>query len=156
MTDYLREFFAVTITSVYHVACTIDGDGIPRGEPTVEKIALHGESSVLPGERLRGGRFLGVRRDGLRMYNDHYAGERGDPEPSEHINTLYHGGGTTPIVALFLKHNEAMICLAEIMLNGACELDSRWERQTLAVLLSIDERHPVFIVSSGSLFGFNY
>ena len=49
----------------------------------------------------------------------------------------------SPLVALFLDENEARRCL---MMENTEILDGRWRKQTLEVLRSIGDDHPVFNV----------
>ena len=139
---FISEFFAVTMTSVYHVTDRKDEDNIP----IVEKIALKGESSIPIGSRLLGGHLVGITEIGIILYYEDYSPWTGAPERTQRamqVNTRMWGGKTSPIVSLFLDKKEALSCLESESLE---EFDSRWKKQTEEVLEVIGKDHPTFIV----------
>jgi len=143
--SYLREFFAVTWTSLYRVACN---ENPGESTPIVEKMALRNNSNLPVGKRLRNGRFVGVRRDCICLYEDEQASDSRRPRPPEELSTYFYGGHTTPIVALFLRRRDAERCLRT---GSTICLDPRWKKQTLAVVRAIGDDHPVFILSRGQI-----
>lgn len=147
----LKEFYAVTLSgSVYHVTSTL----WRNSWPIVEKIHAFksdlGVSGTDPAgaARLMGGTLVGVRADGLVIYDEEHPGG-GRKQSSEYVHTGHRGGHTSSIVALFLTKDVALGC-AQITARRAC--DPRWKKETLGVLEAIGDRHPIFIVSRG-LFG---
>ncbi len=145
MAEVLHEFYAVTKTSLYLVTDVKDPDGIPL----VAKRLQDGSSRLECGQRLEGGSLVAVTRRGLIMFNSHpKAGRR-----IEQINSNYWGGGTTGIVALFLREFEATYCF-----NNAdfprISSDPSWSEYTRAVLDAIGNDHPVFVLSQSDNFKF--
>lgn len=135
------EFFAVTTTSVYLVK---DEKG-EKGIPIVEKIVLRGGSKISVGQRLKNGRYVGITPWEIVLYDeDHPRGVGKLLQKPEEVNTMFHGGKTSPIVALFLSKDKATACLNSEDLKPS---DSRWENETREVLNSIGNNHPVFIIS---------
>ena len=118
----IRKFFAVTMTSVYHVE---DGGG--SGHPSATKVALRlkGESKLSVGSVKKGARII--------------IGNCLDIESPEEG----HGGHTSSIVALFKDEKEALRCLESENLKP-CDL--RWMKQTREVLDEIGDNHPAFEV----------
>ncbi len=150
----LQEFFAVTVSShsrsVYRVNC-----GPPGHKPVVTKIALRGESGITIGRCLAGGSLVGITKAGLQLYDhgaDFLGQERTRRERAEEVNEFFHGGHTSPVVALFLTRAGADDCfLTEDLMPS----DLRWRQETEEVLKAIGDEHPVFIPSQGhfGLFG---
>lgn len=134
----IREFFAVTKTSLYRISVNWKDE---KGEPEIEKIALKGESSVPIGGMITGGNLVGITKRGIVSYNNS-SKNRYRPEQ---VNILHHGGTTSPITALFIKVGEAKICFFESKNFQNC--DPRWRKQTEEVLAAIGDNHPVFILS---------
>lgn len=137
--DTGEEFFAVTETSVYRVSSLTDS----RNTPIVEKIALVGESDVPVGGRLKGGNLIGIMKIGIILYIEDHP-RPGRPQRPEDVNTGYWGGHTSPIVALCLRQDDAMICLHSKDIKNC---DPGWRRETEEVLEHIGDDHPVFILS---------
>jgi len=134
----VHEFFAVTETSVYVISDKKDESGVP----TVEKIALRGKSKIPVWGRLRNGSLVGITKERILLYE----GNRRDgrwQRPDE-VNTVFWGGGTSQIIALFLKKEEAIACSNSENLEA---WDSRWEKKTNETLKSIGDNHPVFVLS---------
>jgi len=127
----IHEFFAITkgtnAQSMYRVLDQKD----EKGMPIVEKIALEGSSGIPLGGKLKGGTHLLISRLGIF--------------PSSKNNAT--GGGTTPIVALFLRKDEAMECFKMLDFHW---LDLRWRKKTEEVLEMIGNNHPVFILSDSN------
>ncbi len=132
------EFFAVTETSVYSVRDERDEDGVP----IVEKIALRGESKVAVGQKLKGGRYVGVTPEGIIFYDQDHP--KNPPQKPEYVNIAFYGGHTSPIVALFLNKEEAMRCYDS---EDRQPSDPRWQDKTKEVLDTIGEDNLTFIIS---------
>jgi len=131
--EHLKVFFAVTTTSLYRIEWK---DNLPS--PIVQKIAMVGKSQVPVGQIVQGGYNLGIMDRGLVLYGT-------DRELPEMVNTAYWGGGTSPIVGLFLQEDEARVCLNSGELTP---LNPRWRQQTEATLEAIGDDHPKFVHSS--------
>lgn len=128
------DLFAVTITSIYLVKDQRD----EKGNPVVEKIALKGESEISVGERLTGGRTVGITPEGIVLYD-------GRPhQKPEQVNIAHYGGKTSPIVALFLNEDEAITCFNSEELKPS---DPMWEEKTKEALDSIGNNNSVLVVS---------
>ncbi len=152
MKDRLREFFAVTATSVYRVNERRDANGCPL----VEKIARRDGSSVPVGGRLKNGELVAVTRRGLIVYSDDLPkrGRDGNrPAKPEEVNTMFWGGHTSPLVALFLKEEDARKCL---VWGSALEIDPLWWTFTRETLEAIGDDHPTFILSSHPSFAISF
>src|SRR3990172_1352693 len=101
------EFFAVTTTSVYWITDQREGNGAP----IVEKIILRGESRISVGQRLANGSYVGITPSGIILYDeDHPRGSDRPRQKPEEVNIAFHGGRTSPIIALFLNKDRAMVC----------------------------------------------
>jgi hypothetical protein len=138
----LHEFYAVTQTSVYLVT---DKKG-KNFVPLVKKIALKGESKIPVGGRLKEGSLVGITRHGIVLYDDDrspFSKRKGWKDPEE-VNIAFHGGKTSPLVALFLNRKNAFDCFNSKSLQTC---DCRWQRQTKQALEVIGKDHPVFVVS---------
>lgn len=139
MSDQLKEFFAVTLTSVYHVK---DDDG--AGEPEAKKIAMIGGSKIGLGNGLRGGTMIAIANSLVR-----YMPEGGSSFNStyerrlECVNASFWGSQTSPLVALFFTKEEAMDCFHSGSLVAA---DPRWKQQSLAVINAVGDDHSKFTV----------
>ena len=135
------KFFAVTTTSVYSVTDKKDD----KGYPIVQKIAIKkGKKSKIPiGGRLKSGRLVGIQANGIVLYDEDHP-RPGRRQKPEEVNTSFWGGGTSAIVALFLKEDEAMACLDSKNLK---KCDPRWKVQTKKVLSLIKDDHPVLVFS---------
>lgn len=126
-TRQLKEFFAVTMTSVYHVK-------MEEGHAVMVKIALNGESSIPLGGKLVSGYRMAI---GANLY----AYFSGCNKSLEDTNTRDWGGQTSPVVALFKNKKAALDCSKKDNLERC---DERWKKQTINVLHSIGENHPHF------------
>lgn len=141
----IREFYAVTMTSVYHVTDT----GRNGDSPSAKKIALKGESSLPVGYRLEngGGRLIAIC-SGLLAFIPEAHGLLSpmtgyEREPAQ-VDTRWHEGNTSPIVALFETNEEAIGCFESEDLGQA---DPRWLESTKRVLEKIGDNHPAFVIS---------
>lgn len=136
MTEPLREFFAVTMTSVYQV--TARGE---NGRPCAEKIALRGESKFPVGAKMEDP-MLAVAVF-LQFYIPEGGGITSFERRLEMVNTRYWTAGTSRIVALFLDEEKALAC------NGQPDLvpcDPRWLGETKEVLKAIGEENPTISI----------
>ncbi len=146
--EALKEFFAVTMTSIYHVKDDVDG------APEVKKIALRGESiravgSIVSGPN--GGRGLTMVSVGKHIVvfipegHSWLSARSTFVTQLENVNTMWWGGNTSEVVALFLKETDAMECF------NASELkprDARWQKNTLETLRAIGREHPRFSITT--------
>ena len=138
--EVLHEFFAVTITSVYRVTDQKE----EHDWPIVEKIELKGQSKIPVGGRLLNGHFIGITPDRIFLYDEDHPRSDGKRLDPLRVNTAFWGGGTSPIVALFLNKEEAISCLKADNLR---QCDARWRKQTGETLKVIGKEHPTFILS---------
>lgn len=132
----IKEFFAVTETSVYHVV----------SDPlSATKIALSGESWAGVGYQMTGGQMLSV---GLMLIR--FIPEGGGLTTFQRnlgqVNMGYWGGNSSRIVALFLNRKKALACLG-ISPRGV--YDKRWKLETNEVLKAIGEDHPNISIYRG-------
>jgi hypothetical protein len=142
----LHEFFAVTLSgSLYHIS-----DEFVNGCPSVVKIARKGESRVDVGERLRSGQLVGLVGRKIVLYSEDapLASSLKKQDPGE-VSTYLWGGHTSPVVALFLREEDAMACFLDKTEKTA--LDNDWRDYTQAALERIGKNHPVFIISPSFL-----
>jgi len=141
MADFLEKFYAVTKTSVYEVVAK-DKDG----NPYAIKIALHGKSKFGIGEKLNGGTMLAIAKS-LQFFipesHSMASPQTGFERRLEHVNTMWWRGGSSDIVALFLKKEEALSCSKE---SNLTKCDPRWLNQTREVLEKIGEEHPTISI----------
>lgn len=131
LTGKLREFYAVTQTSLYRVIAT----GGPNGQPVIEKLARHDVSRVDAGGQLAGSPRVGVSDQGLALCDD-------AAEDLLGIALLW-GTHTSPIVGLFLDESAALACYRR---GSSQSFDPRWLADTRRVLAAIGTHHPVFFV----------
>jgi hypothetical protein len=134
----IHEFFVVTETSVYLVTDKKD----ENGTPIVKKIVLKGQSKIPVGGRLKNGNLVGITKERILLYEGEM--RNGRWQRPEEVNTAFWGGGTSQIIALFLKKEEAMKCFNSENLEA---WDRRWKKQTEETLKSIGNNHPVFVLS---------
>lgn len=134
--DFITDFYATTLTSVYHVRAK---DPL---YPTAEKIALRGKSEVGVGGKLQKGTMLAVC-DQLILYIPEGGGYTSFERRIEKVNSRYWGENSSPIVGLFLTATEAVDCLASADLQPA---DTRWLSETKNVLEVIGDDHPCIYV----------
>lgn len=142
----VKEFFAVTMTSVYHVAMEDESTAVAT------KIALKSKSEFPVGRSLSNGNMIAIGQRLLAYIPEgggltsQVVGYERNPEM---INTYYHGDTTSRVVALFKTGQEAFGCFSQ---NDLQPYDERWLESTRAVLGEIGDEHPVFyICRSGSL-----
>lgn len=138
----LDEFFAVTTTSLYRVKAF----GEDGHYPCAEKLALNGDSKVLVGATLKGGTMLAVAKH-LQFYFPE-AHSMLSPQTKyvrelELVNNMWWEGGTSLIVALFLKEEDARDCFAQ---QELLPCDKRWIKKTKEVLERIGEDHSTISI----------
>ncbi len=138
----MHRFYAVTTTSVYLVS----DEKNEYGWPTVEKIALNGQSRVKVGSRLKNGGLVAVARDRIFLYDGFDKNTRRSPEK---IGTIHWGGIASGIIGLFLHKEEAMACFKK---EDKTILDPRWKNQTDEVRNRIGDKHSTFVLSDISFF----
>lgn len=135
----ISEFYAVTMTSLYHVKEKGEDD-----KPEVRKILKKDKSRVRIGQKLTGGTMVGICK-WLMVYIPEGHGWL-SPQTSyerkiEKVNTQWWRGHTSSIVALFMDKTKAEECLAS---NDLKPCDPRWIEETKIVLDAIGDNHPVF------------
>ena len=135
----LREFFAVTRTSVYHVMA---------GKPAAEKIAMKRESSVVIGDTLQNGTMIAICTLLISYIPEgkdpHVRGDESVFQREiEKVDPIYWGGHSSAIVALFKTKDGALACFK---IENLRMCDSRFEDETLAVCKAIGDEHPDFYV----------
>lgn len=136
MPEPLNEFYAVTMTSIYHV----QGNA---GSVSAIKIALKGTSRVSVGFDLtKGHGGMIAICDCLQAYIPEGGGMTSLERRIENVNTRYWGAHSSPIVALFKDKKAAEECLDE---DGK-ECDARWFESTKEVLAEIGDDHPFFYI----------
>jgi hypothetical protein len=135
--NVLKSFFAVTKTSVYE-AIIADADNVPF----LKKIALRGQSNVLTGGKITNGTMLAICRH-LQLFIPEGSGLISPMATYQReiasVNTRYWGGGTSDIVALFLKKEDALDCNCQ---TDLLPLDPRWKDKTVEVLRAVGNNHP--------------
>jgi len=132
----IHEFFAVTMTSVYHVKES-------RGtSPSVVKVALKGKSSFPVGRRLRGGYMVAICK-WLMVYVPEGGGIFSFERKVESVNTRWWGEQTSNIVGLFKDLEMAKRCFGSRKLKPC---DPRWLASTRQVIDAIGKKHPAFEV----------
>jgi hypothetical protein len=117
-----------------------------EGAPKLVKISCRGQSKVSAGTELADGSMVAVCRHMQLYFPEGGGGANTTYERRiENVNTAYWGTGTSDIVALFLREEDAMKC------NEApdlVKLDSRWREQTIETLRAIGVEHPKCSISA--------
>jgi hypothetical protein len=132
----IEEFFAVTMTAIYHVQSKKPEYGIARCIASVDS-----SNEVAVGQVLEGGDMVAIC-DCLTVYFP-TGQDDGSERKIQEVSTKYWGESSSNIVALFATKGEAMTCL------GSCGLelcDPRWAEKTLSIVNAIGNDHPVFEV----------
>jgi hypothetical protein len=132
----LKQFWAVTLNSVYRVEAPRDG------EASVTKVAHRGtltDEDWPLGKDLSEGRMLAI----CRWLQTYYPGDASFVREIEKVNTRQWGRRSTPIVALFMSDGGAMLCHETEQVK---ECDSRWLDETKLVLEVIGDDHPSFYI----------
>jgi len=136
----LEEFFAVTIYSVWKANL--------KNSPYLEKMAGKNNDEYPVGTRFEGGSsiMLAVAKH-LQLYypevHSMLSPQTKCERRLEYVNRMWWCGGTSLIIALFLKKEEAMDCYQQ---KDLIPCDERWLTQTREVLKLIGEDHPVATV----------
>ena len=133
----LKEFFAVTETSVYRVTME---DSLPA---VATKISLRGSSRVAVGEKFSGP-MLAICNQ-LITYIPEGGGLTSFQRNIESVNTRWWTGNSSPIVALFKDEKSALECSSQKDLKPC---DERCLKETIEVLRAIGESHPAFSICS--------
>jgi len=131
----LKRFYAVTKSrSLYEISCLVEFS------PSVKKIALRGESSVVIGQTLKNGTHVNVGTFGwIGLYNPSY--EDGKALSADYTNTRYFGGQTSQVVGLFLNKRYAIKCIRS---GDTKFLSPKWINFTRAALQKIGPNHVCF------------
>lgn len=127
----IREFYAVTATSIYHA---VSDD---HGRAVATKIAVKGHSRIPVGAILERGTMIAIREN-LVAYDPGMTSR-----PIELVNTKDWGGHSSAIVALFLDVRSAARCF---QYPDPQPYDKRWLRETKVVIAAIGENNPAFYV----------
>lgn len=138
----LKEFFAVTATSVYHVKA----DDKDYGKASIIKIALNKESAFPVGHRLERGYLISVGSWLMPYVPEGGGGYSSYQRDIGSVNTHWWGQSTSRVVALFLKKEDAMACHQSKDLKPC---DERWANETIKVLRAIGENHSEFVIAGG-------
>lgn len=141
--NYLREFYAVTVTSLYRA--------VIYGEPQVpwlEKISVRERSKIALGEKIKNGTMVSIGSQ-LELFVPEGSGSISPNSTIQReitmVNTRFHGGCTSKVVALFLDERKAMQCHDSV---GLTPCDPRWKKDTIAVLKAIHREHPYCSIST--------
>lgn len=147
--EFLKKFYAVTLRSVYLARIGKENDEDKDAVPALKKITASKDGLGYPaGNEISNGTMLAVR-ECLQLFVPEGSGWLSPTSTVEReitrVNTRFHGGHTSPIVALFLMEREAMDCFDYSDLRAR---DPRWKRQTIEVLRTIGAEHPFCAISS--------
>ncbi len=137
----LELFFAVTIDpdkygvtkSLFKVSTVLT-----EGEPAVTKIAGIRSVQIPVGARLTGGRYVLIEDSHLTLSPSPDVSLPSDSKDTSVQNT---GNQTGSIIGLFSNLIAAQDCFRSYRLKP---WDRRWDAETDAVLLNIDEDHSIF------------
>jgi hypothetical protein len=122
--DKIKEFFVVTLTSVYRASSE-------EGAPFAEKILRFNTSAVPVGHKIKNGTMVGITEYGLVLYiTDKHR------NPPCKVDIERRGGRTSPIVAIFLNKDEALKCSKKPHL---LHWDFSWDKETKEALQAIKE-----------------
>jgi len=142
--EHLKEFFAVTMNSVYKVAAYGEDDC-----PYAEKIAASKNGgSIKLGDRIDNAPMMAIARRLQFYYPESHSiisPVMGEERRLEHVNTAWWRGGTSSIVALFLKEKGAMYCFEQKNLKPC---DKRWVDKTKEVMKKVGDEHPNVTICS--------
>ncbi len=137
----LKEFFAVTMTSLYHIQDDVGG------YPEVKKIALKEDSRIGLGVTLKNGTMVSVGNQIIVFIPEGHGWM--SPMTSfvtelPNVNTQWWGGRTSLVVALFLKKTDAKQCYDSTNFRPC---DPRWRESTLETLRAIGKDHSHFSIT---------
>jgi len=135
----IREFYAVTSTSLYRV---VDSDPEDRGRPTATKISCRSDSRIPVGGKIGGGELLSIGKQ-LIPFIPEGGGTTSYERRIELVNVRYWVMNSSFIVGLFLDEKVAQGCFAS---KGLERADPRWRKETEEVLASIPDDHPTLVV----------
>ena len=137
----IHKFFAVTQSATTQTSVYVIKDEKNKNNcPIVERVAVKGKDFAAIDKKLAGGSHIGIMlKTGIFLFPS----SKRHREP-EFINIRQRGKKTPPIVALFLKRDEAMKCFNS---NSLQECDQRWKKETLETFNKIGDDHPIFIPS---------
>jgi len=162
MEEIITEFYAVTITSLYHIVICPEKNIIRRGpvedketgeitfdylDPEVvvvmEKIATKSENSSIAVGKSLSSKMLSIGQN-LIPFIPKGGGISLFERRIENVDFNYWKGQTSPVVALFFEKYNAELCF-----NYSSDLkpcDIRWIEATKNVLHEIGEDHPRFSI----------
>lgn len=133
--NQIKEFFAVTKTSIYHVVME-EGPNA-----SAKKIALHAPSEVPVGDSFRGP-MLAICKQ-LIAYVPEGGGMTSYERNIESVNMRWWTGNSSLIVALFKDEKAARECSGE---KDLVPCDPRWLKETTELLRAIGNDHPAFSI----------
>lgn len=135
----IKEFWVVTVNGgLYHVYFVGDS-------PVAKKVdqVSYLRSEVPVGEVLKGGYYIGITKTlGLVKYRAEF--RRNFRSTAFATNTSYWGAGTSAIVGLFTKEEEARACFAGNPPIG--QWDWRYQSRTIETLVFIGRDHPSIVI----------
>ena len=134
----LEKFYAVTTFAETKTKSAYEAKIGGEGEkPILTKIMLEGESKIKVGGQIKNGTMIAVTKC-LELFIPEGSGVISPTSTIQRdivmVNTRYHGGGTSPIVALFLEKEEVLHCFEQQNLNYC---DQRWIESTIKTLWAI-------------------
>jgi hypothetical protein len=134
----IKEFYAVTQTSVYRVS---EGK---NGGPSVKKVFLKGDSSLPVGHSFNvgPGTLVSIGRQ-IISFIPEGGGQTSFQRKIEMVNTRYWLCNTSFVTALFFTKKEALACVVYKKLKPC---DKRWLKQTKLVITAIGDDHKLFPV----------
>ncbi len=144
--SFLKKFYALTLSSSVYFAEI----GSAKGVPYLVKIAQKSKdaTNISVGERIDNGTMIAVA-DRLHMFIPEGSGWFSPMSTFQReiwmVNSRWHGGQTSQIVALFKQKSKA---LKAINAKDLVRCDPRWEAETVAVLRAIGEDHPYCAIST--------
>lgn len=141
-TNQLEKFFAVTANGSVSTSLYEAYVGTEIGSPYLLKMGSQGKTSTPVGARFENGTMLCVCNQ-LQLFVPEGSGALSAAcsieRDSVMVSTNYHGGHTSPIVALFLNLEDAQACFDAS--GGHKFNDERWRDKTLEVLRAIGVDH---------------
>lgn len=142
----LLEFYGVTLSGSAYRA-KIGGDGkVPALIKIAEKKDV--QKSISIGNQIDNGSMIAIGQFLLLFTPEKYGLAHqltGVEREAAEVNTFYWGGGTSRVVALFLKEGDALKCLESENLQFS---DSRWHQETIETLRAVGTEHPYCSIST--------
>lgn len=145
MSEQIQTFYVVTQSTHAASLYVVTNSGGDYGQPVAVKIGIKGQSNAGVGNRLTG-KMIGIGRHLLP-----FSMGEGGVDGVESIERLlvetgrgsWWWGGSSPVIALFMRQEDAKRCLEA---PGLVPCDPRWIEETQQVLQAIGSNHPAFAV----------